>query len=319
MAVTELPPWLQPLQRQLLQAMESSRLPQAWLIHGVAGLGKRQWAERARQRLLCRQGNACGQCPSCHLLDSGAHPDSYTVEPDGPWIKIEAIRGLIHWAGLSAQQGERKVCLIAQAQRMNAASANALLKTLEEPPGQTLFLLLADELQTIPATIRSRCRLENLPMPTRKQARDWLLSRHEQPEAVEQALALARGNPGLAAQWLEADQLPALRLFVQRVCELWQQPARLPQAVEAGCALDMRQTLELCWYIASECIKMVSGATPASAALPSGLEVRGIRPEALFALQKQAYRARAMLGGGIHEQGLLTDWLLNWIKAGRRT
>ncbi len=306
------PPWLQPLNEQLQQALAEDRLAHAWLVHGPAGLGKRLWAEQARRLLLCEREQACGRCTSCRLVDSGAHPDSMDVEPDGRWVRVEAVRRLIHWAGLRAQQGRRKVCVIHQAHSMNPAAANALLKTLEEPPGESVFLLLADQLETLPATIRSRCRLLHLPLPPREQALQWLQAFPGEPAQQSTALRLAGGNPGRAAVWLERGKLPAMLAFLDALRNLWADPRGLNHALERADELEAAEVLELCWFISSECIKIAAGLRLSEPFCPG----RVGDPAQLFRLQRQASQAQALLGTGVGERGLISDWLLNWIKAG---
>ncbi len=315
----QLPPWMEPLQQQLEQALVEDRLPQAWLVHGPSGLGKREWALQARQTLLCDTEQGCGSCKNCHLLAAGAHPDTQYLQPDGKWIKVEQIRHLIHWATLSVQQGRRKVCIIDQADRMNLAAANALLKTLEEPPGDALFLLLADTMGGIPPTIRSRCRLDHIALPPAEQAQEWLRSLFGPSAVVEQALFLALNNPGRAAEWLREERLPAMLEWVSQLFQLWQQPSNLPVVQTAASVLPIEDILHLCWCISAECIKIATGEARAGRFLPVRPVVGAGQVPALFALQKQAWQSRALLGSGMHEEGLLLDWLLNWIKAGRST
>ena len=313
------PPWLNPLQQRLEQAVAEDRLPQAWLVHGPPGLGKRAWAAQAMQSLLCDAERACGSCKSCRLMAAGAHPDALQLQPDGKWIKVEQVRELIHWATLSAQQAQRKVCVIEQAEKMNLAAANALLKTLEEPPGNTLFLLLADAMEGIPATIRSRCRLDHVPLPPAEQAQEWLHARFGSSGVVEQALSLAMNNPGRAAQWLREERVPAMLEWVGQLLQLWRSPSNLPVVQQAASALPMDEILQLCWCISAECIKIATGKPRAGRYLPLRPDVNTGQLPALFELQKQAWKARSMLGSGMREEGLLLDWLLNWIKAGRAT
>lgn len=206
-------PWLAPHWRALLAYIESGRVPQALLIAGPAGTGKRPLAEAFAQRLLCRtQGEfACGKCHSCDLFAAGTHPDFIRVEPEeaGKIVPVDAIRDLIGKLALTPQYGGRRAALIAPADRMNAAAANSLLKTLEEPDAHTSLLLLAETPQSLPPTILSRCQRIDIAVPNHAQALAWL-TQQGLGETAEVLLALARGAPLRAASLANGD-LPEMR------------------------------------------------------------------------------------------------------------
>lgn len=125
-----------------------SRLGHAWLLLGDPGLGKDQLAERLARLHLCQQpdrGEPCGQCHSCQLFDKGNHPDLGTITRDSKTIGVEAIREICTRLQGSAQLGRGKVVIIPDAERMTESAANALLKTTEEPAGDSLLLLIASQ------------------------------------------------------------------------------------------------------------------------------------------------------------------------------
>jgi DNA polymerase-3 subunit delta' len=171
---------------------EFERMPNAWLFAGPAGIGKRAFAEQLAQALLCEaplpDGHACGQCEACRWLAAGHHPDyrvlSPELEDEGgkegkttrklPMIKIEAVRELIDFAHLTAHRSGRRVIIVEPAEAMNLAAANALLKILEEPPKDVLFLLVSHNRERLLPTIKSRCRPFVLTRPSQAQALAWL-------------------------------------------------------------------------------------------------------------------------------------------------
>src|SRR5690348_2306314 len=152
---------------------------------GAEGLGKRALAEafvRARLCLQPQEGFACGSCRTCALLDAGTHPDRILVAlEENPnthklrsEIVVEQIRELSARLAMATQLGGWQIAVIDPADAMNAASSNALLKTLEEPTPSSLILLIADQPWRLPATIRSRCQRVDFAFPTREEAEQWL-------------------------------------------------------------------------------------------------------------------------------------------------
>lgn len=162
-------PWQQAQWQSVLQQLQADRLPHALLLAGPSGLGKRSFANALAAHALCVKHTACGQCRSCLLLNASNHPDLLELQPEaeGKAIKIEQVRELVTELGQTAQQGSYQVVVIEPAEAMNKAGANALLKTLEEPPGPVIFLLISHQPATIPATIRSRCQRLNFMVPDR--------------------------------------------------------------------------------------------------------------------------------------------------------
>lgn len=182
-------PWLQ--QDWLRLNQERDRLPNAWMFTGLAGIGKSAFAEHLAQSLLCdspaSDHQPCGQCEACRWFKLGSHPDfrrlSPILEDDAdkdkvtrklPVIKIEAVREVIEFAHLSSHRRGQRVVLVEPAETLNPSAANALLKILEEPPADVLFLLVAHAPQRLLPTIRSRCRQYALSAPTHETALAWL-------------------------------------------------------------------------------------------------------------------------------------------------
>jgi DNA polymerase III subunit delta' len=160
--MNEVYPWQVRQWRQLLSQFRQQRLGHAFLLCGSSGLGKYHFAEQFAQLLLCKQPGdyACGNCSGCRLWSSQNHPDLLKIVPDEPGknIKIEQIRQMVDFISKTAQRTGYKIVIIAPAEAMNKAAANALLKSLEEPLGQVLFFLVNHQPGILPATIRSRCQ-----------------------------------------------------------------------------------------------------------------------------------------------------------------
>jgi DNA polymerase III subunit delta' len=196
-------------------------LPHALLLRGPEGIGKLALAEAVAQMLLCERpaaaGDACGECPGCTWFTQGSHPDFRRLEPGNPEesgepgegrekktshvIDIAQVRALENFINLTTHRGGARVVVIHPAEALNVPAANALLKSLEEPPPRTHFLLVAHRWHYLLPTIRSRCQQVVLHLPASTPALEWLGGQGvAEPEL---ALAQAGGAPLLAAKFDE--------------------------------------------------------------------------------------------------------------------
>jgi len=188
--------------RILLTAVAGGRAAHAYLFSGPAGVGKKTAAMAFARALLCSrpvEGDACGVCRECRQVGGGNHPDLYFVQPSGTSIKIEQIRGILRNCQYRSYQGGRKVFLIRQAEAMTADAANCLLKTLEEPPGETVFILVSSRSLALPATILSRCQqffFRGIPIP--ELVRGLIELHGLAEEEARLAAALSGGSMGVA-------------------------------------------------------------------------------------------------------------------------
>lgn len=229
-------PWQQALWQQFAGRTQHAH---AYLLHGPKGIGKRALAERLMALLLCQRPqpeNACGTCKACMLLAAGTHPDNYVLEPEeaDKAIKVDQVRELVSFVVQTAQMGGRKVVLIEPVESMNINAANALLKSLEEPSGNTVLLLVSHQPSRLLPTLKSRCVQQACPLPGREQSLAWLaqalpeLSQDERDEL----LTLAAGSP-LAAVDLNAQGVREQRaLVVEGVKKLLKQQASPTQLAE---------------------------------------------------------------------------------------
>lgn len=199
-------PWQREEFERLCTRYEAGRFPHALLIRGQPGLGKRHFAHCLGAMLLCRQPGAdrtpCGKCAGCTQYAAGSHPDWHHVQPpeDKRNILKEQIHALSAFLGLTAAHGGTKLALIDPAEFMTRDSANALLKTLEEPSPGSVMILITDSAAMLPATIRSRCQNTTLSLPRPEVAVAWLHDAGVEQSSAEQLLALAGGAPVGALQ-----------------------------------------------------------------------------------------------------------------------
>jgi DNA polymerase-3 subunit delta' len=197
----------------LQSAVTHERLAHAYLFHGEEAIGKRLTAIRLAQALNCEQlpdtqgPDSCGACRSCQQIEARTHPDFFVIEPDQEQatqqIKIEQVREIEQQIMYRPLIGERKICLINDADRMTIGAANALLKTLEEPPAHSLFLVISSRPAALPATIRSRCQALRFTTPARTQVEAALILKREIPPAEARFLAII--SEGRLGEALTAD------------------------------------------------------------------------------------------------------------------
>ena len=204
--LTPAPPWLAAHIAALRAAHGRERLPAALLIHEAPGAGGDWLALWTAQLALCERPAApCGECRSCRRVGALQHPDLGWVSPleESRQIRIEQVRDLAADLALTSHAGGYKVGVITPADALNRFAANALLKTLEEPPARTLLVLVAAQPSRLPTTVLSRCQRLRIAPPPRAEAVDWL-------EAVrgagdwnaalgvlgEAPMAAARADPG---------------------------------------------------------------------------------------------------------------------------
>ncbi|MEO4046429.1 DNA polymerase III subunit delta' [Pseudomonas sp. CAU 1711] len=235
--MADLYPWQATLWAQLAGRPQHAH---AYLLHGPAGIGKRELAERLLARLLCQAPvglEACGQCKACHLLAAGTHPDLFVLEPEeeGKAIKVDQVRELVSFVVQTAQLGGRKVVLLEPVEAMNLNAANALLKSLEEPSGNTVLLLVSHQPSRLLPTVKSRCVQQACPQPTREQSLAWLAQALPECEAAqrEELLALAGGSPLTARRLHGQGVLEQRVLVVEGVKKLLKQQASASQLAEA--------------------------------------------------------------------------------------
>jgi DNA polymerase-3 subunit delta' len=188
----------------------ADKMPHALLLAGPRYLGKRAFAVATAAYLLCRDPaeGACGHCDNCQLVAAGTHPDLRILEPEeSKLILVDQVRSLIDWANQTAQRAGYKVVIVQPAERMNVNSANALLKCLEEPPKDTVFILISDLPGRLLPTIRSRCQAMPFDIPSSNDARRWLDSQSMESTNTDLMLSIAGGSPLRVVEELDEEYL----------------------------------------------------------------------------------------------------------------
>lgn len=204
----------------LKRSIALERVAHAYLFSGIEGCGKRKTALAMVQAVFCGKEDACGVCPSCKKIANGQHPDLHILEPDGAFIKIDQIRELQKELAYRPFEAPKKACIIDGAEKLNLSSGNALLKTLEEPPGNALMILITSERSAVLQTILSRCQtLDFQPLPAEMvEAR---LLREQFPADAARVAALLSGGSLKRAVDIATDGVLEGRVnFLERVLAL---------------------------------------------------------------------------------------------------
>lgn len=200
----------------LSRRLREGSSPHAWLLLGPRGSGKRATSAAIAAALNCPRtpGVGCGECRSCLRISRQRHPDVHVIVPEGPLISVDVIRGvIIPEAARSPYEGAFKVFIIEEAERMNAPAQNALLKTLEEPPPDTVFVLICDQEDELLETIRSRCNEVRLHPRSEADLIELLVREGAEVDRARLAARLAEGDVGQGRMIAFHDGVLARRRF----------------------------------------------------------------------------------------------------------
>jgi DNA polymerase-3 subunit delta' len=317
-------PWQRPLWLGLMERVEQQRLPHAILLTGAAGIGKRHLASCLAHSLLCDNrlddGSACGRCRSCLLLAVGSHPDYLRLEPEeeGKGIGVDKVRSLGKFQSLKSQYSRGQVVQIQPADALNTNAANALLKTLEEPSGDTTLILTTDRPMTLLATIRSRCQLVVLKPALGAEAEEWLRNRVQHTELYDDSLLeMSGGSPLRALHWAENGELEWREQRCGELQELERDECSAVALAQSWCEIGSERILPWFYGMVLDLLrlKQVPQATPLSnPRLNQQLHSLADKVDLDF-LQQLGERMQEWMRsmrGQINQQLLLEELLLAW-------
>jgi DNA polymerase-3 subunit delta' len=297
-------PWLAPVLRQTLATQRAHAL----LLHGPQGVGQFELAVTLAQAWLCEAADAgkrpCGVCASCRLVHAHSHPDMMVLLPEAlqeplGWargeedgaperagkgkapskeIKVDAVRAAIEFAQITSARGRAKVVVLHPAERINGVSANALLKVLEEPPGNARFVLSCAAPDALLPTIRSRCQSVPMALPPIDVAVAWLAGQGVADAAL--LLAATGGQPQEALEWTKQGIDAALWL-------------RLPALVAQGMSAPLggwplARVVDALQKLCHDAACIAAGAAPRY--FPAGSIRAGAQPGALAAWMRELNR-----------------------------
>jgi len=211
----------------LKRSVEKGRVPHAFLFHGMKGVGKRTTALAFAKTLNCDTLDACGLCPSCRKIENGNHPDVVVIEPRGQFIKIEDIRDLRNQMRFRPLEGRKRIFILIDAERMNITSANAVLKTLEEPSLANVLILISSRPYQLPMTILSRCqKLRFHPIPSVEVARCLEEKAGLDAETAAALAASSGGSIGRALEMHGESYLAERKQFIEKIREGFSDPMK---------------------------------------------------------------------------------------------
>lgn len=303
-------PWLKDVESEFRERLQGGRLAHALLLSGPSECGKVELATRFLASALCLENSypACGKCRSCQLAASGAHPDGHVLtfeehpKKAGEMRKelvIDQVRRLTASLYLTNTISRRKAALVYPVEAMNRHTANALLKTLEEPPGETALILVSDDPARLPATIRSRCQALHVRLPGIEAAMAWLQGQPGVAGAeAEKALQAAAGSP-----------LRALRMLQDGGVDQYVELSRMLDGLRSG-SNTVAQALSALSAVDPE--RLWSWLSLRAAAETRAASIRGTAALAASRVQQEADRNRGLARTPVRKDLLLQDWLIQW-------
>ncbi len=316
-------PWQESQWQQLQSARSQGRLSHALLLNGPEGIGLEQFAYSLAASLLCksRQANssACGICKSCLLFQAGNHPDLVNIEPEekGKQIKVDGIRQLIDYIHMKSHFAEYKLAIINPAEAMNRSAANSLLKTLEEPPANSMLILLSDQPALLPITIRSRCQRLEFPATHEQMSLDWLRARlGDSQSRASELLALSQGAPLKALNLLESGGIERQLSILEDLESLRLRQADPVKIAAKWLGQDATEVIKclLEFFIIMSRLKL--GASPNNSTVHRHLQrfLNGLDLMQLIKCYDVLLRHYHALTGPINlnKQGLLEDFIISW-------
>jgi DNA polymerase-3 subunit delta' len=308
-------PWSTQLWQEWQTSLEAGRFSNASMLIAEPGLGSEQLVDLFSRVVMCSNydNEACGFCHSCQLMKSGSHPDFHIVKPEkeGKAITVEQIRHCNRQAQESSQLAGTRLFIIEPAEAMNESAANALLKTLEEPSGRCMFLLVTHRANGLLPTITSRCQQWHLASPDSKTVTDWL-SIEAKGEIPVYAAHLNRNAPLSTLEFVEAGKTDVyLKLEAQLLDWVKGQGDALKLAKDI---VAEPGALHWLWYLLTDAQKSHFGLD-----MPSFLP--GSKPLAASVEYVALYQQTESLGhlieqlrehSGLNGELLILDWLFKF-------
>lgn len=325
-------PWNNELWQGLVERYQGAGLPHASLLLGNEGTGKRPLAFKLAKFLLCQNADKktvsnssyCNQCHSCHLMDAGSHPDYFVCDQEakGKQIKVDAVRQLNEFLSKTPQISACQVVQIYPIEAMNINASNALLKTLEEPSGESYLLLMAERLGSVLPTIRSRTQRINIHPPSTEVALAWLNERMPNTSTEDLTLALRQcaGGPLKAEIWLREGLLAQDAAYTSLMQNWLSGQQQLQDVSKALAKLELSDTISWWTALSLDIMKLGMGADPSQISHPQQAAwieqlVATVSKIKLLTLQQklQEIAGRLAAGQGNYNASLLIEsLLLDW-------
>ncbi len=316
-------PWQVDAWSSLVRRHRTAGLPHALLITGSAGIGKHELSLNVARWLLCQNPaeEACGQCHSCQLWAAGSHPDFMLCQPEenSKQIRIDNVRKVNELIFQTPQISQCQVVILRPAEVMNVNAANALLKTLEEPPGESFILLETERFGSVLPTIRSRCQRINLALPSYDASKDWLQDQGVGPADADIALARNGGAPVAAMNWLSSGVATVQEKWVSELQQWTTSSLPLDKIASSWSKLEFQTVIQWFYQWSCDVLKAACGADAKHLQFAGPVtELMGayvVKREMLVTFQKklQQILGQLMSGASHHNKTLtLETLLLEW-------
>lgn len=299
--------------RSLCEAYLEGAPPHASLLLGIEGSGKRTLAHLLAQTLYCvgSASKPCGICPGCRKYRAGSHPDTYTVK-EAKRIGVDAVRSLIAALQSAAYEGGWRSVVIEQAGAMTPQAQNSLLKTLEDPPPQTVFLLTAISAAQLLPTIRSRCRIVQLPPLSEAEVERILCERGIADNRAAELAVLSQGSIGRALSMNDDASFWALREKLYSAMEGLRGPADVLGAINL-LKEDREEALRIADLLELALHARLQAALMAETMISEGWTSLARLDEVASARQmERVMRMRRMLASNVSWQAALERFLLGY-------
>lgn len=314
--MVQLYPWLTPLWQQWQVQLEAERFPNAALLVAKAGFGQEQLMTQFSRAVMCSNyaSEPCGFCHSCQLMESQTHPDFHWVKPEkeGKAITVDQIRQCNRIAQESSQLSGYRLIVIEPADSMNESAANALLKTLENPASNCLFLLISTSVSHLLPTITSRCQQWHISSPEAEQLALWLSSQTQR--SVPSYAAHINGNSPLnTLKFIEDGEQKRYESVEKQLIEIASQRGDAVKLAKE-LSLDVEKSLLWLWYLLTDTQKAHFGLQLTSAVPGASVLVNSIDYNLLYtqtdALQKLIEQLHQHTG--LNRELLILNWLFKF-------
>ncbi len=315
-------PWLFEPWQQLTSRLD--RMPHAILLAGLSGLGKNQFAIDLAEILLCselQKSKPCGNCKSCKLFTAKTHPDIKIITPaeEGKSISIDQIREIASYLALTPHTADCKILILSPAESMTLQAANSLLKQLEEPPGNSILILVSAAPHQLPQTIRSRCTRIEIKAPAVEEAARWLAKQNVNQNDITAVLSTAGGAPLAALSLAQQGYADIRQTLLDELLQISDSSTPL------RCAEQWQKTgaeLALRWFYGFllDVLKLALGAREsenlATTNFASAASVAASRIAAnkVAELLDAVNEARRLITTPVDQRLLLEDILIRWNK-----
>lgn len=321
-------PWLTSTKQELAKRRAHTGLPHALMLTGSKGVGKHHLALELAKWLLCTNAKTqsldapCNTCHSCQLWQAETHPDFVLTEPEegSRQIRVNDVRSVNEFFSKTPQVSHCQVAILRPAEVMNINAANALLKTLEEPAGESYLILEADRIGSVLPTIRSRCQRVQIHHPSQSQALAWLQEQGISTPQATEALSLTSGAPLLALAWIEQGGLSQHQAWFSQLQAWSQSGSDLQKVAEAWNKLEVTDVIHWFYTALLDLSKIMQGVPAAQQELRGQVanlvQCATLNPVKLITLQTkvQAILTQQLAGTGnqnkvLQYEALLLDWL----------